>query len=229
VHVDGTVRPAKHDFAGILGALGAEHGDAPELTLEGLDDFLATKGWRPPRDTLRKWSRKNPYLRARYFSSARSHEPPGVTVFVVRRHALEHGLLDGVAQEVRAEGFEIVRIAELSEEASERLRGHTRGGNWEKGDFFADGGPPAVCIVAFDPRPTRLRRRYRHRYPDMDDGRIIAKRRIRDRINARQPEALRSNFLHSSDNSEEAWEYVRLALPETEAALRADVAARRAR
>lgn len=226
-HAPGAKGRSSHDFAAILGELARGFGYAPSLTLEGLDDFLAEHGWRPPRDTLRKWSRRNPYLHARYFHTHRSAEPPGVTVFVVRRKAVEQGLLERVADSVRGEGFEIVRIAELTPKASERLRDHTRGGNWERGDFPADGGPPAVCLVAFDPRPKGLRRRFRHRYPDMDNGRIVCKRRIRDRINETLPEAERSNLLHTSDNSEEAWEYVRLALPESEPALRAAIEALR--
>jgi hypothetical protein len=76
-------------------------------------------------------------------------------------------------------------------------------------------------IVVCDPRPARLRRRFRRRYPDMDNGRLTEKRAIRDEINARLPAAEQSNFLHASDNAEEAWEYVRCAVPEREAELRA--------
>ena len=57
--------------------------------------------------------------------------------------------------------------------------------------------------------------------------RIVAKRAIRDEVNARLPEDKRSNFLHTSDNSDEAWEYVRIAFPERVEALRSDFDSRK--
>lgn len=221
-------RAPKHDFASVLAerarALGIAHDD---WSLEGVDALLEARGWKPPRDTLRKWARRNAWIRRRWFAGGARAERAGVAVFVVRRRALEQGLLARVASAVERHGFEVLETHALAPETAARLAERTRGGNWARGDFPADGGPPAAVLVAWDPAPTRLRRRYRQRYPDMDNGRIVCKRAIREELNAALPEAERSNFLHSSDNAEEAWEYVRHALPEREEALRELVRLRR--
>lgn len=210
----------KHDFAAILAALARPLGLAPPLSLEGLDDFLAEHGWRPPRDTLRKWSRRNAYVGARHFARHDRRDRPGPAAFVLRESALELGLVAEVEREVARRGFEVLARIELDAEARARLAASTRGGNWFRGEFGREAGGPAVLLVACDPRPTPLRRRYRRRYPDMDNGKLTEKRAIRDEVNARLAPAQRSNFLHASDNAEEAWEYVRCAAPERETELR---------
>lgn len=218
------VRPfadPKHDFATILPAMARGLGFELAPTMEAIDELLAEHGWRPPRDTLRKWSRKNRWIRSRWFREHSRAQEPGLVVFVLRRRAIEQDLLPLVQREIQASGFEILRVLELDPAAAERVERGTRGGNWGRGDWPADGGPPACVIVGFDPAPLPLRRRFRRRYPDMDNGRIVEKRRIRDAVNATLPPSERSNLLHSSDNAEEALEYLALASPEHAAEIRA--------
>ena len=227
----GGVEPARaprHDFATLLPALGRELGLEVPAQMEALDEFLAAHGWRPPRDMLRKWANRNPWIRARWFRDAVHRERPGWCVFVVRRAALELGLLEALEREVTGHGFKVLAREPLDDAAAERFRRHSRGGNWGRGDFPAAGGPPALFLIAYDPAPLRTRRRFARRYPDMDNGRIVAKRAIRDAVNAALPEAQRANFLHTSDNSDEAWEYVRIAWPERVDALRRELGERAA-
>jgi hypothetical protein len=126
------VRPSAapaHDFAAILPALARPLGLAPPLSLEGLDDFLDGHGWRPPRDTLRKWSRRNAYVAARHFDGHRRREQPGPAVFVLRRSALELGLVEPVERELERRGFALLARIELDAEQRARLAAATRGGN----------------------------------------------------------------------------------------------------
>ncbi|MEW6072090.1 MAG: hypothetical protein AB1726_05760 [Planctomycetota bacterium] len=223
----GRPRPdPRHDYRAALGEMARALGWAPSLTMEGLDDFLGAQGWRPPRDTLRKWSRVNPWLRRRYFAARAPDEPAGLAAFVLRRAAVELDLVGELVGLIRAHGFTVLDLKRLAAEEVERVAQGTRGGNWAPGGgFTAAGGPPAVLVVAHDPRPARLTRRYRRRYPDMDNGRLVCKRAIRDEINRRFPASRRANLLHVSDNASEAWEYIRLACPEREEAIRARIAA----
>jgi hypothetical protein len=218
----------KHDFAAILPRLAREAGIEirGEPTMEALDELLAARGWRPPHDTLRKWSHKNPWIRAKWFRDARRRARPGWCVFVVRRSALELDLVGRIEREIAGHGFDLVERLPLDGDAAERFRVHARGGNWGRDEYVLDGGPPALFLVAHDRSPTRLRRRYARRYPDMDNGRIVSKRAIRDDVNAALPQARRSNFLHTSDNSDEAFEYLRIAFPERFESLRRDLEAR---
>jgi hypothetical protein len=216
----------KHDFAGILAALGREVGLQVPTSMEDLDQFLEQHGWRPPRDMLRKWANRNPWIRARHFSGSPRKEKPGWCVFVVRKGALEAGLADAIEHEITQRGFRVLAREELDPAAAGRFAEHARGGNWGQGEFAAHGGAPALFLIAFDPNPLPTRRRFARRYPDMDNGRIVEKRAIRDAVNARLPAERRANFLHTSDNSDEAWEYVRIAWPERVSNLRRELEAR---
>jgi glycosyltransferase involved in cell wall biosynthesis len=218
--IEPTARP-KHDFVQVLGELGEEVGHRPGLTLEGVDEYLDRQGWRPPRDTLRKWNRVNPWIKARFFAGEEGNEPPGIVAFVLRSAAVEYGLVEELKEEIRGHGFTILDEKRLDETVSAHVAQRTRGGNWGKGGGFAvDPGPPAHFVIAHDPHPLRLTRRYRRRYPDMDNGRLVCKRQIRDAINQGLAIDRRTNFLHASDNAAEAWEYIRLAMPEREEAIR---------
>ena len=56
---------------------------------------------------------------------------------------------------------------------------------------------------------------------------VYLKNDIRDRINAEIPFFKQMNCIHSADNEREAWEYIRLVIPEQEESLHAEVKMRR--
>lgn len=55
----------RHDYAAILARLAEAVGFDVEMTMEGLDDYLAGRGWRPPPPMLAKLAEKNPWLESR--------------------------------------------------------------------------------------------------------------------------------------------------------------------
>ena len=223
--VEPVPRP-KHDFAAGLREMGDAVGHRPELTMEGIDEFLDEHGWRPPRDTLRKWNRVNAWIKARWFSAREASEPPGLAAFVLRKAAVDYELVEELKEEIRGHGFTLLDEKRLTDEERVQVAQQMRGGNWGKGGGFAvDAGPPAHFVIAHDAQPLRLTRRYRRRYPDMDNCRLVCKRRIRDDVNERLPADRRANFVHASDNAAEAWEYIRLAMPERETAIREQLGA----
>lgn len=131
----------------------------------------------------------------------------GLSFFVIRGNALELGIVEKICDLVYKKGFENILVKIFNSEDIERVSEYTRGGNWE-------GGGPVACLVAFDPRPMRIVAPERRQYPEMDTIRLVSKMDLRGEINAIIPEENESNFLHATDNLEEAWAYIHVALPE---------------
>jgi hypothetical protein len=206
----------EHDYAAVLGELARALGIDVSLTLEDLDEYLATEGWRPPLDTLGRLARRNAWVGRRIagLAAGDTQEYRGLVVFLVRRRAVELGFADEIAERLAARGFEIVLRRTLSPDAAERVRRHARGANWERGPYPRSGGPPALALVAFDPSPLPPTRAQEAEHPGLENARILAKTAIRDALNARLPEDEHCNWLHSSDHAWGAREYLHLAVPE---------------
>lgn len=205
-----------HDYAGVLARVARENGITAELTLERLDEYLASAGWQPPYDTLARLALKNRWLARRldHLAERAEAEHPGVTVFVVRQEACSRGLCDRIVERLRAAGFTILRERLLSEEARTRVLRGVRGGNWGKGPWPRSGGGPAFVVVALDASPIRPRAQVKEKYPGLSNERVLIKEQIRDALNDGLASDERCNMLHSSDNSTEALEYLQLAMPD---------------
>ena len=222
-------RAPDHDYAGTLAALAQRQGRDVAIRLEALDLHLAGAGWRPPLDTLARLARRNAWLAARVaaLSAERSAQaPPGLGVFLVRRRALEQGVAGEIEALLAEAGFEVLRRVPLAPEASARVAGGARGGNWERGPYPRSGGPPALALVTFDPAPIAPTPEERARHPGLENARLLVKAGIRDRLNARLAEDERCNWLHSSDHAWGALEYLRLAAPEAAGAVLDELARR---
>lgn len=58
-----TAPPPMHDYHGTLTRLAEELALTVDISMEGLDEYLATKGWRPPTHCLARLAHHNPWLR----------------------------------------------------------------------------------------------------------------------------------------------------------------------
>ena len=138
----------------------------------------------------------------------------GLAVFVLRQQAVELGYRDQMIAMIAAGGFEILAVKSLSPAEIERSAARMRGGNWTPGPFATAGGPPAVCVVAYDRDPLPMSRRQQRKYPHRTNARIFVKETIRDAIVAELPPGQVCNALHSSDHAAEAWHLIEEFAPE---------------
>jgi len=54
-----------HDYHGTLTRLAEQLALPVEISMEGLDEYLAAMGWRPPPRVLTRLAQHNPWLRER--------------------------------------------------------------------------------------------------------------------------------------------------------------------
>ena len=144
----------------------------------------------------------------------------GLSLFIIRGRAMELDIADRISELVIGKGFEILEFIVFEPDIIERMTRFTRGGNWE-------GGEPVACLICFDPRPKRIRGAMRRQYPEMDNMRLVSKMELREEINELVTEADRANFLHATDNLEEAWAYIHVAIPDGIKQLKTNIRNRR--
>jgi len=205
---------ADHDYASALARLAQDANlPVPEMNLSELDQVLATAGWKPSTDTLRKYSRRNNWLKSEITRNAAKLDPifDGLAVFFVRERAVPW--LDQIVRLLDQDGFELLERRHLSEHEIGHIASQIRGGNWGRGPWPLSGGNPATVLVAYDCFP-RMEE-------GQDDPTNIAnariqrtKERIRNVIVGSLPNDERFNGLHSSDLPQEALEYVELIDPD---------------
>lgn len=213
----------------VLTELAALNGVDGPPTLERLDDHLAEIGWRPPLDMLARLSRRNAWIRQRFFADAADQvDPPALSVFLLRDRASDANAVALAAEVLTRHGFEILSMRRLDAAARARCARDIRGGNWAAGPFPASGGEPAVVVVGIDDQPTGPAASADGRHAGLTNSRTRdAKVEFRQRVWTGLGPAMRFNPMHSSDSEEDAWRYLGLADPTVVYEIRAIVEARR--
>lgn len=217
------LRSPDHDYHAVLAELAHRQGIRCDLTLEGLDDFLAAAGWRPSHDALARLMGHNPWIQARFFKN-----PPtgpawarGLSVFLIRRVAVERNAVEWLVRLIEQSGFEVLLVKSLTPAERLKAEARIRGGNWRAGPWPVSGGPPALVVVALDLCPRPVPDALRAKHPLLDNGRVHeAKVRVREVFNQSLPAKARCNCIHSSDNAWHALEYLAVVAPEAIESLR---------
>ena len=204
-----------HDYAAALRQLAVRLRIDIGITLEDIDGYLDSQGWRPPHDMLVRLARRNPWVRSLLAKpgEVRSSDDR-LAVFLIREQALHRGGLQRAAQFIEGNGFRLVATRSFDAQTSAFVGRSIRGGNWGRGPWPVSGGPPVAAIVVCDPAPITPTRRQRRRFPFLANARLLCKEQLRDAFNAGFPADEHCNVVHSSDNGREALDYLRIIMPE---------------
>jgi hypothetical protein len=204
-----------HNYSVILGRLAHEFGIDVPVTLEDLDAYLDSQGWRPPHDMLVRLARHNRWVHSLLRQPEKLPAADDrLAVFLIREEALRRGGVDRAEKLIRSYGFDIVATQMIDSAALSHVARSIRGGNWGRGPWPISGGPPVAAIVAFDRAPIPLTRRQRRRFRFVANARLLCKEQLRDAFNDGVPADQHCNVVHSSDNGREALDYLRIIMPE---------------
>ena len=199
----------KHDYVKIFHDLSVKAGFIGPITMEALDSYLRKQGWQPPKDALRKLSNKNDWVKKRFFGKSATKRDFSLCVFVIRDRAVEDGYIETIKHGITSGGFTILSQRMLSPEDSAIKAASIRGGDWGSNAYPISGGGPRMILATIDLLPRQLTERLKQTSPWLDNSRITyLKNRLREIVNGGIDESKRYSMLHSSDNTEEALEYL---------------------
>ncbi|MCC9622596.1 hypothetical protein LPB41_12925 [Thalassospira sp. MA62] len=192
-----------------LDRLRQQTGLSCELSLEGLVALLVDHGWEPPFDVKAKLAANNQWLSDRIIGNIGQDGPEDLSVFVLRDIVMTWGMLDECRAELLEQDFDILAESSLEGDRKKLASLNIRGGDWSAGNFPVDAGFPCHAFLVRDKRPQA---------PDkatIKKSRFISNARPsrfkeawREKFNSRLPADKRANFVHCSDNNQEALDYV---------------------
>jgi len=207
----------EHDYQRVLRNIAERVGAPTPSSLAEMDQYLASVGWRPPEDTLRRLSVANDWVARTFFDAgaAATSDLPELGVFLIRERTLDHASLEELASVLDHFGFEVVLCERLSAAGAELCADQARGGNWGRGPFPTSGGPPAAIVVTLHYRPAPPDPGTRKSHPHLTNLTVLkAKDRMRDLVLGKVPPEEQFNAVHSSDNEVDAWQYLEMGLPD---------------
>jgi hypothetical protein len=173
-------------------------------TFRDIESDLDAAGMMPPLDTVGFYCRGNAFLTERYKATRLA---PGLSVVLVRDFRIQPDPLTEIRQMILNGRFEILLEGKIDPVLDKIAIETIRGGNWYDRHAPDQLARPNYYLVCRNSRPQRPARSTLRRYPHLDDERLLLKTRIRDEFGRR--EGKKTNIVHVSDNSAEAWEYAR--------------------
>lgn len=170
-----------------------------------LEKVLCLENVMPSIDLIGFYSNQNEFLSSRYFKHAQLK--PGLATFFIRDFGGSLERLPLLRQRLH-EQFEILGEGSIDMNNSEDVISGIRGGNWV--DKTAPGGEakPIYWFVCWDPSPANPSAKTRRKHPRVDNENI----RIKDalRMELSPPGQKGRRIIHSSDNSFEAAEHIKI-------------------
>ena len=181
---------------------------------------------KAPITTIRNFLCRNSFLRYLYRWDEKKNKR-GLGVFIVKQDDPKYKILEKCLIFISKAGFDIVAICPFSssnlDDRLYRIKPSTK---------FWTSKYDINCIVVFDKNPLSMYSRVKNNWPfwkvddsflgnfyynmipRMDNRRLLIKNSIRIAIKASVPKNLRMKYIHSSDNFEEAIEYINIIAPE---------------
>ena len=185
-------------------------------TMEKLADYLKSRNWIPSNDMLNRYAISNSWVKDYYISSKSDKFPPGLTVFIIRELGDKDDIVNEILNSIKNRGFIILNNGRINNNNKMFIAKNIRGGNWCENQVSRISGLPARYIIAFDPAPIIPDKKFNLSNPVLDNQRIEVKSDLRKKVNVYLPEHEKTNIIHTSDNSEEALDYIGVILTDEE-------------
>lgn len=201
----------EHDYSEVIYELSRKSDICiQDTSMESLLKILEEYGWVPPRDTLEKLAKRNEWILDRFFKNSSMNSCwHGLAVFIIRDKGSD--LIHEIKSILINEGFYIVDEGLIDSNKRKSAALNIRGGNWHRGPWPKSGGFPAYFMAVFDILPKTPKDKDLEKHFALDNKRIIdAKVKIRNYYNESQPSRNHCNVVHSSDNADQAIDYLRV-------------------
>ena len=204
-----------NNYACIIQRMSDDLGIPITLNMECLDDFLHEQGWGPGYGNFARSAIRNEWVRQRFLADQPIIEV-GLGVLILKRKAVQLGLVDRIVSELRGIGYSVLRNKLFESELQKIAKVCLRGGNWNapNGEYDID-LEPALALVIFDTKPYSL---FQATKGDARSRVTESKKILREVFDTDS-----SSLVHSTDTPIEAWEYIEVCFPEEAKLIRSEV------
>ncbi|MBL4646819.1 MAG: hypothetical protein COA52_07195 [Hyphomicrobiales bacterium] len=191
-------------YFGELAILAQQAGQPCPVNIAQLEKRLHESGHFPSRDLIGFYSRNNPFVTQQYL---RKEFKPGLATLFIRDFPEQTTLHEPIKNYLRKH-FQVVAEGPITNELGTMVADQIRGGNWFVNQMAGE-APPIYWFVCYDPDPQRVTKKIARNYPTCDNMRIVtSKRHLRSLARDDAGETVR--IVHASDNSDDAYENVRI-------------------
>jgi hypothetical protein len=135
----------------------------------------------------------------------------GLAVFIVEEKAIELGITDKLIDLIAQQGFYILNRKILTSSNIKNLKSQK---NLVDYPCLKAVDCPKIIVVAFDFLPISLSTLQQAEYPSLDNARLLTKQKINKYFHHCQPNLKKINLLHSTDNSQDAWHFLEIVMPD---------------
>lgn len=172
-------------------------------TFTDIETLLTSAGVMPSLDLIGFYSRKNAFLKKRYFDQ--SQLKPGLITFFVRDFGQGQILIERLRNRLK-DSFVILHEGAVTPENRAAIIQCVRGGNWADADAPHGRAEPIYWFVCWDTQPKKLSAKTKRKHPRLDNENIRIKDFLRQEFSHGDSKSQR--IIHSSDNSLEAFDHL---------------------
>lgn len=193
-----------------------------DMSALGLFGALRSEGWLPSISTIRSVALRNNVLRECLNAKSDSEDAcskigeTDLMAFIVRDRASSISSIPEIEEHLEKGELQIVYSNKIDNSLLPIARSEIRSGNWSRGQYYKSGGFPWWIICCLDYSPEPISEDTLGEFPFIKNRRVRIKESLRKSINSNRLFAEHSNSIHSSDDEEEALEYIDICLTENE-------------
>ena len=214
-----------NDYGGTLAKMAEKLGLKIDMTMEGIDEYLHSEGWRPKTDTLANKMRENTWIKKRFFSNASKQTPEiGLGVFIIKEKAVQANLADNILREITKNGkFLIFKTKKIVGEEQRLVADQLRSGFWTESLDLGQVNNflPALAVVILNWRLLYFSKNNAGNKTSV----AMAMAEIKDLKSKIRKlfDTEKTSLVHSTDTSSEGWEYIDACFPGEASEIRKEI------
>ena len=193
-----------------------------DMSALGIFDVLRCEGWLPSISTIRSIALTNTLLRDCLNSRSISNDiftkigETDLMAFIIRDRVSTVDSIQKIVEHLKKKQLQVIKSNKKDECLLPLAKRENSSGNWRRGQYQMSGGLPWWIICCLDYNPEPVSEGELVEFPFVRNKRVRIKESLRSLVNYNTFFFEHSNSIHSSDDEEEAFEYIDICLTRTE-------------
>jgi len=166
-------------------------------TMEELENFLDSHGWRPKIDTLSKIAVYNEWVKKKYIKKNDYLFP--FSIFILRQHAKDNLIINSIKKFINKNGYKILNYNSLTGNIRKNVTVNLRGGNWKDHQFLdkTKKFEPSYAMIVYN-------------LDSFENNKFV---NLKEKIRKKFDNTSDPSVVHSTDNENEYWNYLEFCFP----------------